>query len=87
MEASIYIKKQRMREDGDMRAPMGEGLKEFFNSKDQRESTARVTRVKKECVETQAQREARLMADHDFDDCEFAKAGDCWICDMYGEER
>ena len=62
-------------------------LDDHFNSPKQRESQAQIAKIRRECVETQAQREARLTADHDFDDCEFAKDGDCWICDTYGYDR
>lgn len=35
-------------------------------------------------IETQAQREARLIAEHNFDDCD---AEGCWICLERGRER
>ena len=37
--------------------------------------------------ETQAQREARLSKDHDYDDCVLAARGLCWICLERGRER
>lgn len=52
-----------MKEDGDMSAPMGEGLKEFFNSKERRESAAKVSKVKKECVEIFEKRRERKAGD------------------------
>ena len=52
-----------MKEDGDMNAPIGEELKEFFNSKRRRESAAKVSRVKKECAEILEVRRKRKAGD------------------------
>lgn len=66
-----------------MKVP-NEEIINFFNTPRQRESQARIAKVKVECAEIQTAREARLIAAHNFEDC---MGDDCWICDTAARER
>jgi hypothetical protein len=61
-----------------------EELKDFFNTPRQRDIQAQTAKIKQECGEIQADREARLMAEHNYDDCELDY---CWICEQRAYER
>jgi hypothetical protein len=67
--------------------------REEFHTTARNVGTAALDALEKEsegsrCAETQAQREARIRADHDYDDCELAKNdGGCWVCKDMALER
>lgn len=67
-----------------MKVPNREEVDDFFNTKRQLELYAQRYRIKVECAEIQAEREVRLIAEHNYDDCD---AEGCWICLERGRER
>lgn len=67
-----------------MQKQVFKALDDFFNTPQQRDIQANTARIKRECIETQEAREARLTAEHDFDDCD---GRDCWICEQRAYER
>lgn len=67
-----------------MRVITEDKLKDFFNTPERRDIQENTARIKRECGEIQADRETRLIAEHDYEDCDFHK---CHICEQLAFER